>query len=108
MSYQVLLDRCAYDDGRSYFPGFFSQDIMRASAYKYANVSSRSINHNQFSLLICDREGKRGFKIFPGKYNSLVKAFPVFFKLYFLPLEVVIFLHTVKECFFFSAGKCVL
>ena len=75
--HKVLLDRCAYDDGRSYFPGFFSQDIMRASAYKYSNVSNRNINSNQLSLLIVDREGKRGLKIFPRKYDCLKKSFPV-------------------------------
>ena len=75
--YQVLLDRCAYDDGRSIFPGFFSQDVMRASAYKYSNVPSRSINDDQLSLLIVDREGIRGFNIFPEKYNYLVKYFRV-------------------------------
>ena len=79
---QILLDRCAYDDGRSYFPGYFSQDIMRASAYKYASVENRHIKDSHFNLLIVDRLKKRGFKIHEKMIDILVSIFPVEFVLY--------------------------
>ena len=55
------MDRCIYAGGWSYWPGFFAQDVMRASAYKHINATSRTNNPEELHLMIIDRKDKRGF-----------------------------------------------
>ena len=49
------MDRCIFAGGWSYWPGFFAQDVMRASAYKHINITSRKNNPGEFHLIIIDR-----------------------------------------------------
>ena len=71
------MDRCIYAGGWSYWPGFFAQDVMRASAYKHINATSRTTNPEELHLMIIDRKDKRGFDLH-GKWQSILqKNYPV-------------------------------
>lgn len=58
---EVLLDKCMFGGGLSYWPGFFTQDMMRASAYRYVGMSTILNKSRTLSLLIVDRKKTRSF-----------------------------------------------
>lgn len=60
---KVLVDRSGYNNRRSYFPGFFTQDVMTAAAYQYARVGAIHQMKNNLSLLIVDRKSIRSFSL---------------------------------------------
>lgn len=45
------------------FAGFFPQDLMKATAWRHANVQSRHNEPPQLALLIVDRKNVRGFTL---------------------------------------------
>lgn len=57
----MLLDKCMFGGGLSYWPGFFSQDMMRASAYRYVDIPTKLNKPQLLSLLIVDRKKTRSF-----------------------------------------------
>ena len=50
-----------FGGGLSYWPGFFSQDMMRASAYRYVDIPTKLNKPQLLSLLIVDRKKTRSF-----------------------------------------------
>lgn len=71
------MDRCIFAGGWSYWPGFFSQDVMRASAYKHINIASRNNKSKELHLTIIDRKDNRGFALHSKWVDILRKHFPV-------------------------------
>ena len=68
-----------YSNYGSLFAGFFSHDMMRATSYRYANVSSRYNEPKKLVLLMIDRIKKRGF--------TLHDKWVIFIKTHFLLSE---------------------
>lgn len=85
--FQVLLDRVAYNDGTTNWAGFFSQDLMRASSYCYANVASRHNKPNELSFLFIDRTTRRWFT----KHEKWVHIIKHYFKVVIFPYKYIEF-----------------
>ena len=45
------------------FAGFFPLDLMKATAWRHANVQSRQNGPTHLSLLLVDRKKSRGFTL---------------------------------------------
>ena len=71
------MDRCIYAGGWSYWPGFFAQDVMRASAYRHLNLTSRINNPEELRLVIIDRRDQRGFSLHREWQSKLLLHYPV-------------------------------
>lgn len=57
-----MIDRLAYNEDGGVFGGFFSQDLMRSKAYKYAGVSGkRGSLKDGVPVLFLDRKDQRRF-----------------------------------------------
>ena len=96
-----MLDRCVFAHG-SYWPGFFSQDIMKATAYKYAHVNRT--RHQQLSLVIIDRPGKRRFIIGRQWQTILSSRFAVCSYRIILYLECKFFVPPIGEFYLYSTN----
>lgn len=71
------MDRSGFNDRRSYLPGFFAQDMMRATGYRYAGINSLSKEPRKLSFLLVDRRKKRYFSIHSKWINILSARFTV-------------------------------
>ena len=59
------------------FAGLFSQDLMKASAYRYANIQSRLDKPGSISLLIADRTTNRKLIHYQDYVKRWKARFPV-------------------------------
>lgn len=74
------------------FAGLFSQDLMKASAYRYANIQSRLDKPGSISLLIADRTTNRKLVHYKDYVNRWKARFPVWlFQLF--SIGAIYFLH---------------
>ena len=70
---KVLVDRSGYNDRRSFLPGFFAQDMMRASGYQYAGIKTLSKEPKKLNFLLVDRKNKRYFSLH-SKWIDIISA----------------------------------
>lgn len=59
------------------FAGFFPHDLMRATAWRFADVQSRQNQPAQLSLLLVDRRKVRGFRLHGAWVDILSSHFKV-------------------------------
>ena len=81
---EVLLDKCMFGGGLSYWPGFFTQDMMRASAYRYADISTKINKPRALSLLIVDRKKTRSFNNGKKWIRIIGSRFGVYARMYII------------------------
>lgn len=58
-----MIDRLAYNKDGGVFGGFFSQDLMRSRAYKYAGISGKRESFKDgVPVMFLDRRDSRSFR----------------------------------------------